>query len=155
MMIGPALVDDALEGVAVALLGADDLGVERRLVGKAAERVDELRSQFLLAFAHVVRRLERGDGGAAGVEVLLRFAQQVRRQHLARRPFALFRGEDHQVFLRDDRRREKDSNKNGNGTHEGLRFVTKENHEITKTRNHEIDKEEVRPPTAKDNVEVV
>ncbi len=85
VMVRPALVDDLFDAVAGALDGADDLRIQRRLVGKAAEGRDELLAQHLLAFLHVVRRLQLGDGFAAGVELLLALGLEERGEHLARR----------------------------------------------------------------------
>src|SRR5207237_2891835 len=72
MMIGPALVNDAFEEVAIVLLAADHLAVERRLRGHVAERGEEVLFQLLLAFANVVGRLESSDRLPAGVELFLR-----------------------------------------------------------------------------------
>ena len=75
VMIGPALVDHLLDAEAVPLEGADDLAVERRLVGKATDRGDELRLQLGLPLVDVVGGLEGSDRLLACIEVLLRFAE--------------------------------------------------------------------------------
>ena len=102
MVIGPAFVNDTLNAVAVALDGADDTGMERCLVGEAAKGGDELRAQLLLTLAHVVGRLQGGDGGAAGVKGFPRLGQQVRPQHPRRRVVSA-RREDGEIVVRRDR----------------------------------------------------
>src|SRR5260370_15591550 len=92
MMIGPAFVDGLFDAIPVALLLADDLRLERRLLGEAAERVDHAGAEELLALAHIVRRLELGDLGAAGVQVLLRLGAPGRRPPLARCFFGIVFG---------------------------------------------------------------
>ena len=55
MVVGPALVDHALDNVAVSFLSPDDLAVERRLFGEAADGLDELRPEVVLSLFHIIR----------------------------------------------------------------------------------------------------
>ena len=64
----PALEDDLLDAVAVALEGPHDVRVQRRPRGQVAERTEEERPQRLLARRDVLGRLDGGDGLAPGVE---------------------------------------------------------------------------------------
>lgn len=53
--------------------------------GQAAEGGEEAAAQLLLAALQVGRRLDGGDGGAAGVELLAGLGQQVGAEPAARR----------------------------------------------------------------------
>ena len=83
MMIRSALVNDLLDAITIAVDGAHHLRVERRLLGEAADCLDELFAQGGLALLEIFRCLQAGDGAAASIEVLLTLRPQISRQHLA------------------------------------------------------------------------
>ena len=77
MVVGPALVDDPFDAVAVAVDGADDARLERRLVGQVAERLEELALQLSLPPRQVVRCLQGSHRSAAGFKRLTRLRVQI------------------------------------------------------------------------------
>src|SRR5262249_43018273 len=112
MMIGPAFIDDFFHHEAVAFGGTDHLRVERCLLGKAADRIDELRFPLYLARVAFRRRIERCDQLLARIEVLLRLGLQELVEHLAR---LLIRRQNLQLVL------------SGNGTSNKKHDQTKRN----------------------------
>ena len=91
VMIRTTLEDNLFDAITVAFEFADHLSIQRRLLGKAADRLDELGSQLLAAFVDVLGRLDGGDRLMVRIELLLALRNQIRVQHLARRHVPLRR----------------------------------------------------------------
>src|SRR5262249_50384920 len=81
VVLGPALKNDILDAITVALDRADDLGIEGGLLGKAAKLFHELLAHALLVGANVVGVLQTFEGEAALLDRLAGKGTQVARRH--------------------------------------------------------------------------
>jgi len=104
VVIGTALINHLLDAEPVALQGADDARVERRLLGEAAQRLDELQAQEFLAALQLRLGLDRGHRLAARVELLRAFSLKGGVEHFPRLVFGL---EDREVVRLDRKERRK------------------------------------------------
>src|SRR5687768_1457463 len=86
IMLGPTLEDDVLDAIAIALDGADDLGIEGSLVGKATELFRELMAHALLVGEDVVGVFQAFEGEASLLDRLAGKVSQVAGRHFLWRP---------------------------------------------------------------------
>src|SRR5262249_2828681 len=100
---GPALENDVLDAIAIALDRADDLGIERGLVGKATELFHELLAQALLVGEDVALVLQAFEGEPSLLDGLAGQVAQVASRHLLRWPTLEGIGKDVQLLCERSR----------------------------------------------------